>query len=1473
MVLWLQRALFWYLLPTIVNSSGQISVQSMTESQLFQTTEVNNLDSALSLSQQLQDALISLHPYTEDYQITDSAQLARSVSIQGNLQTILFSAQLQVLYPAELRISNATLHPGLFSSPPLYIRSEGVVRIEACVFEHFRSAPVLLLVSGRLEVGRSSFRDNIGTVVKVQGSGTDLRLAECIVVNHSDSFLVAETALGKAGNVTILLVQTLFRTNQAAKDQELLLFSSSFSKEVMNIALQSIQFEENSARLCTFKGTNINLQLQNSSFKRTSGSALYFSLQFSTIRISNSSFVLNSGILFEVSYLQGSLLVINSTVTQHGNEKLVSIYNSGDSSQCRFDIVGSSVTDSILKNGAFVSMSCQLALTDSLISRVVDLSEGLGGLFQLRFGGLSLLSVLMRNSGSSTMVINAQMSALLVTNTTLMNPISGQRVMVIAVLSQVHIEQSVISGGSIDVQNSGKLIGSTAIMNLSFFLSTVHIVNVTVKNQRIHQSAICLQASSQFNLTNIHVENIQGGVLMGMQNSTGSLTGFSVVNSMVDYYVVVTSSHSRLILEQMTLRDVNVGGVQLGCVLYSGRHSTMTVSMVNISNIAAVALLEGRQTQVDMKEVSVHRSNFTYLLSNILKSNLTVSGLRYEQSNGGLLFAIQADVRISDMFIRSISPGNLLFLGYGSSVMLQQVVLRDIIAYHGIAKFVEASNVTIIDSDFAAFGSSWGEGLKIEQSYITIINSSFSNFNVSLFQLHFSSIVLQSSTFLDGYSPAIFEGNRLAYGGVLGCLNCWDVRVEAVKVRNVSARMGGAFAVWNTETSNSLVVHIANSTFESCKANIGGALYISQAGIRVANCLFRYNVAERSGGAADITSSSTEALILHSTFKSNAALSGGGVHWHFAAVQLISTNFSYNSAYYGPDIASYGYTLSPKLPSELVSGFPFDISFEFRDHYNQLINMTISTELQLQASVQIAGAQVAVSKGGVFSFHGVRIYTKPGTSLPIRGVISEGNIVSTVQLSFRNCTAGETYKEDRCEYCYPGNVSFSPNDPHCSICPPNAFCPGGSAFSVNPHYWRISEVSSQVLPCPLKPYCLGGNNTNCETGYRGKLCTECEENWYRVRVRECEECPEAWLIAMQEALVLFLLCLFALAILKTSPPKQTSSGLIALKVGIGHAQMLSALAPLRIAYPSSIRQFLHITSFISSLSLSDLPLACLGASHPEYLKVYLASCVLLGLLCMYFLVCVALTKSWKQQVTVLVTSSLLFTPSLVVIVSVPLLACLHVDTAEKWLIVDMSERCWTGEHAKLVVGLVLPSLIINLLLALMLVFACLCCLSDSIRDKYFPIWVRGCGWSCWDILIVLYRVVCLCLVTILMAYSELIQITSLLSCIIVMEILTVSLRKWTYKSKKDLMLTLISSFLIALSALLAAYYINADPSHSVYKYTSGLAFVLLNSVFFLVCLYFVLVCSVVQESHMVSIPVTRDESNPELAVPNNSMAD
>lgn len=1473
MVLWLKGVLFLYLLPTIVLSSGQISVQSMTKSEQFQTTEASDLDSALSLSQQLKDAVISLHPYIEEYQITVSTRLSQSLSIQGNQQTILFSAQLLVLNPAELRISNATLHPGLFSSPLPYIHSESVVRIEACVFEHFRSAPVLFLVSGRLEVERSGFSDNIEAVVKVQGSGVDLRLVECLVVNHSGSFLVAETGLGNTGNVTILIVQTNFTRNQAAKDQELLLFSSSFSKKVMNIAFQTIKFEDNSARLCTFKGTNISFQAQNCTFQHTLGPALYFSLQFSTIHISNSSFVQNSGILFEVSLLQGSLLLTNSTITQHEKEKLVSIYNSGDSNLCRFDIVNSSVTNSLLKNGAFVSMSCQLALADSLISSVVDLSEGMAGLLQLRFGGLSLISVLMRNSGSSSMVINAQMSALLITNTTLINPISGQRLMVIAALSQVRIEQCVISGGSIDVQNSGKLIGSTAIMYLSFFLSSVQMTNVTVKNQRIHQNAICLQASSQFNLTNIHVENIQGSVLMGMQNSTGRISGFSVVNSTVEYYLVVTSSHSRLTLEQVTLRDVNVGGLVLGCVLYSGRHSSMTVSMLNVSNLAAVALLQGRQTQVDMKEVSVLRSNFTYLLSNILESSLAVSGLRYEQSNGGLLFAIHADVCISDMFIRAISPGNLLFLGYRSSVMLQQVVLRDIIAYYGIAKFVEASNVTIINSNFADFGSSWGEGLKIDQSHLTITNSSFSNFNVSLFQLYFSSILLQSSSFLDGYSPAMFEASRLAYGGVLGCLNCLAVRVEGVKVRNVSARMGGALAVWSTGTSNSLVVRIENSTFESCRAHIGGALYISQAGIRITNCLFRYNVADRSGGAADITSLSTKALISHSTFKSNAALSGGGVHWHSAAVQLISTNFSYNSAFYGPDIASYGHTLSPRLPSEIVSGFPFDISFEFRDHYNQLINMTISTELRLQASVRIAGTQIAVPEGGVFSFHGVRIYTKPGTSIPIRGVISEGNIVSIVELNFRNCTAGETYKEDRCEYCYPGNVSFSPNDPYCSICPPNAFCPGGSAFSVNPHYWRISEVSSQVLPCPLKPYCLGGNSTDCEVGYRGKLCTECEENWYRVRVRECEECPKAWLIAAQEALVLLLLFLFGLAVLKTSPPKQNSSGLIALKVGVGHAQLLSALAPLRITYPPSIRYFLHITSFVSSLSLSDLPLACLGASQPEYLKVYLASCVLPALLCAYFLVCVLLTKSWKQKVTVLATSSLLFTPSLVVIVTVPLLACLHVDAAEKWLIVDMSELCWTGEHAKLIVGLLLPSLVINLILALLLVFACLCCLSGSILDKYFPIWVRGCGWSCWDILMVLYRVVCLCLMTVLMAYSELIQITSLLCCIIVMEILTVSLKKWTYESKKDLMLTLTSSFLIALSALLTAYYINADPTHSVYKYTSGITFILLNSVFFLVCLYFVLTCAEVQEKPTASLPVTRDESSNDLAVPNNSMID
>jgi len=1452
--------------------SAQVSVQTWPESASF-VTQVSTLDSALTLSQQLPTTLISLHPSANTYQITAYIQLSQRLRIHGHLQTILFSAQLEVLNTAELQIVNATLSAGL--SPFPYINSAGQVLFEACVFQYFRS-PLLFLASGGLEVQQSRFSSNSGTMIKAQGSDTWLRMGEVEVSGHSGSFLVVEPDSRTAGNLTVSLQGVNFIGNTAGTDKELLLVSARNTFQVATISFQSLRFEDNSVCLSNFEGTHMSIHVQNCSFARNSETAVHLSLSDSSILLSNSSYIQNSGLLFDISRLQGSLLFLNSSVSRQRKARIVYIDNSGPSDLCDFKVANSSFANCTLQAGTFIALSCQLTLTTSVISHVVDLSSSsaLQGLFVLRYGGLSLVSMTISDSGSSTILIQAQMAALFIANSTISNPISGQRLMIMVVLSQINIQQSVISGGSIDVQNSGKLIGSTAIMYLSFYLSTVYIADLTVHNQRIYQSAICLQAYSYFNLTNIRLENMQGSVLVGMLNSTGSISGFTVVNCMVDYFLVLTSSNSFLTLSRVKLRDVNVAGVQLGCVLYSGLHSKMTVESLDVGNLAAVALLQGRQTQVYMKDVTVQRSNFTYLLSNILKSNVTIAGLRYEQSNGGFLFAIQAYIHLSDLYIGSICPGNLLMLGYGSSVVLQRTVLRDIIPSQGLGKFIEASKLTITDSDFAYFGSGWGDGFKVDRSLVTINNSSFSHFNVSLFQLQFSSILIQNFHCWDGFSPALFEANRLAYGGILGCLNCQTVAIDGLVVRNVSARLGGALAVRSTETSSGLVVEIANSRFESCRGNTGGAVYISKVGLKVANSVFRYNVANDQGGAIDVSLVSGDAIVMHSVFQSNSAQSGGGLHWHLSPVLFINTTFIHNSAYYGPDIASYGHSLRSNTTSEVVSGAPFDLNFELLDHYGQIVNLTTNTELRLQSPAHMEGMLVAVAKSGLFSLHGVRIYTKPGTSLAVQGATSEGKIATSVQLSFRNCTVGETYREDRCEYCLPGSVSFSPNDSECSLCPSSTFCPGGSVFIINTHYWRTSATSTKIQLCPLKAHCLGGNATACEVGYTGKLCTECRENWYRVRLRECEECPPLWLLCVQELLLVLLLSFFGLVIVKVSASKKGCFGLIALKVGIGHAQLLTTLSPLGIAFPVSIRRFLYAISFVSSLGLADLPLTCLGFSHPEYIKAGLASCLIPCLFLLYCLSLLVCSKPWKVRVTILITSSLQFTPLVIVLASIPLLVCDSIGTKEKWLITDMSELCWTNVHTKIITGLLFPSLIINLMLVLALIVTCLAYLPRQVQDKYFPLWVSGNRWRYWDVALVLYRIICLWLTVTIMAYHELIQLTSLLACVIVMEILTVSLRKWTIETIEGLLLTITSSLLLALSALLVAYYMHAEPDELRYEYSSGLAFVMLNSAFFFLCLYFVLSCKQVEVSTQSPVSVTREESSSfHLAAPNNSLAE
>ncbi|KAL0048014.1 hypothetical protein WJX82_005700 [Trebouxia sp. C0006] len=170
-----------------------------------------------------------------------------------------------------------------------------------------------------------------------------------------------------------------------------------------------------------------------------------------------------------------------------------------------------------------------------------------------------------------------------------------------------------------------------------------------------------------------------------------------------------------------------------------------------------------------------------------------------------------------------------------------------------------------------------------------------------------------------------------------------------------------------------------------------------------------------------------------------------------------------------------------------------------------------------------------------------------------------------VAINIRGCEPGEQYDNNVCRVCQEQTYSFHPGDDggQCQTCPDTAHCPGGPIFVPDDYYWHSAFDSDTAQRCPntfacslsadtsslvtttsstqrsdlleacqtawyngttsstpeLNPdrsfediICVtpSGNvsyqNAQCQTGYNGLLCTNCDNGWGNSRTFHCNQC-------------------------------------------------------------------------------------------------------------------------------------------------------------------------------------------------------------------------------------------------------------------------------------------------------------------------------------------------------------------------------
>ncbi|CDW72378.1 UNKNOWN [Stylonychia lemnae] len=764
----------------------------------------------------------------------------------------------------------------------------------------------------------------------------------------------------------------------------------------------------------------------------------------------------------------------------------------------------------------------------------------------------------------------------------------------------------------------------------------------------------------------------------------------------------------------------------------------------------------------------------------------------------------------------------------------------------------DSSNISLLSSNFSGLQSN-GTTLSDVKRCVNynITNTRIENFNVNLFEISITSLIVNSSVFLASKQQSsndiidqkmifsVYKGEIKSYNSIF---NYGSSRVE-----------GGAILSQNTNTT------LINNKFENNQAKDGGAIAFQCS--RLENNTFNKNI---------------------------ASLQGGAVYYNkHRPLKLDSNQFdTQNYAPYGSNIA--GFPFSVKILSydklQVASGQRYEgkIVAAIVDYDQNIISIDNSSGenlIQVQNGIGILDDLIFISTPGSGSVQ-FQVQSPSIDTDYIKQVffdeldthdLSQVNS-AIVNLDFRNCIEGETVQNDQCYICGLGFYSFNGLLSSCLECPNNADCPGGSKIAIYPGFWRSSDYSSHIINCLNKDACVGGykaKNTSedeykfpqCAFGYGGNLCHQCQliddnTQFTRISDHQCGLCPPR----LQNIFFIFGVCIGLLIVisfilwyyLRDSKENQTS---VIIRIILNHIQILSTAAAFNLQWPQQFSEFLGFYTSVGEIAESLISFDCFlkdtgfaeKGSSTYYFKVMIITLLPLLLLIIFSSGLTIINIIRKQK---LAQISRQLTVTFVVIIytlhptltrmSTSLFFCMELDTGEAWLQEDLQIECWSIDHLKWAIGLGLTSIIIWTVLCPLIGYRLLTkhrkqLYDDEIFGKYKLLY-QGLDPRVyyWEFLNVIRKTALVCINVFLNLYPNIFK--ALVSLIILVIFLRLQIRLKPYKNpilnsleQREIVISIFTFFG-------ALYFVSDEISKEVEM--GVFSFILIaNAWFFVYCVY------------------------------------
>ena len=1392
------------------------------------------------------DATLRLLPSVGTFSLSEFMQVRYILKVSGNQQVINLEAGLAVLSGASLEIANATI--GIGSGQPQQLFAvEGQLFLQNCVLK-FLPVTVITAFSGYVSLVNCKFESNSGVGVRVVRWGVTILLDSLQLLRHRDTFLSISPSSG-SGNLTLNLVNSQVEYCQG--------FQPVFSINLPangNVVFSSSQFRENENPMFSFSVARSTVLLLNLSFSFNTAIGLQVASYLSTFQVKNLVWKSNSNLLADFYSLTGEALLSNLTISGQKEVGLIQVAGA-DLSSCSLIVTNYSVSNTDIINldrtiGILYAAYCTVSMRNISLSSVwitSDATSKLRALIYCEYGVMFIEDLYALTSGSSSSFISSFYSSLYISNF-LAEKIDSPSIAISQIFGSLFVQHATFIDLNMFLIRFSRFakdslfdVSFVAVMSADIRLQDIHIINQT---EAARYDVCFVAALSNITLQAVVLDEINFAQMMILISSKGTLSN-AVVTGITDYVALLLMGESSVVINDMYVRlSPYFYRTAVQCIIGANVNDQVTASNLYIDQTAATALIAAKSSVFQLYNITIMNSMILQMIGTISHSSITVIGMRVRSCTGGLGVSFQSDIYFADADIREIAGADSFLDLYSSNATFVGVLLNGISAER-FGKVAQFSSLTMRDCVWKNLHARTGSGWQLSDATVLISDSRFTAIRSTFMQASLSRVSVKRTVFRDVFNIITSSKSRNSYGGVLGCLDCYSVLLEGVFVFNSSAIKGGALSIVSQSVEGLLTIR--NSTFELCSSvTLGGALFLQSTSMDIDSCVFQYNRAESAGGALDLSVDPSNAkLIQRSVFRENTAFEGGAIKWRNAPLTLVHIAFHDNKAEYGPDLASY--------PASLISVARFaaegevsaenakvPLAFEILDHYGKIVTTATNYVLTLQAppdKVTFGGNKVALSNKGLFNFTSITVLAPPASNqtLSVQMVWNTISFTGKTTVPFRNCTSGEIYHSDYCEYCNPGNVSFFPDDLSCTHCPDNAVCYGGNNMTVLAGYWRSSVNSSKILACPLLGKCLGGVVGACAEGFTGKLCTECAQGYYRASFVECEKCGNAVETGLMVAAILLCIVVFMGAVAYLSQGHLDVFRLFVLKSLINHAQLLSTIIPFKVSYPYLIKYTLQTVAFFSSLRIYDLQLTCYDFSSAEYIKTVLGTLVLPILFPFSLLIaCLNLKKYW-QTVCVLMSSCLLFTPAIATQSLAYLLACEEVNS-EEWLFTDMSEKCWVDAHLTLVYSIIVISIGFNLLLPLLLVLLTRLLRPDTF-EKYFPMWCAGQRLALWDLGLCACKCASFWLELHSLVYTPLGQASYLLVLLTSYSVINVFSHSFTYSGGFYFCLAEISVLVVMSSAGLGSFYFYHSPVDSVMNFPISMVFIGVNGGYFSVCIF------------------------------------